>query len=55
MKTNAAITCDWCQKPRRDLRPMDGETHACFLCRREASRGRVFDEKQNRYVQPEKT
>jgi len=43
-------TCDWCQKPRRDLLSMDGESRACFLCRQEASRGRVFDEKQNRYV-----
>lgn len=45
--------CDWCQKPRSDLRSMDGETRACFLCRREASRRRIFDEKQNRYVQLE--
>ena len=42
--------CDWCQKQRRDLRSMDGETSACFLCRKEAARGRIFDEKQNRYV-----
>ena len=49
MKPNKQTTCDWCQKTRSDLRSM-GETHACFLCRREASRGRIFDEKQNRYV-----
>jgi len=43
-------TCDWCGKTRSDLLPVGGETSACFLCRKEASRGRIFDEKQNRYV-----
>ena len=49
MKTRS-ITCDWCGKPRRDLRPFGDETRACFLCRKEASKSRIYDEKQNRYV-----
>lgn len=46
----APPTCDWCNKPARDVQPFGEETHACFLCRQEARRQRVFDEKLNRYV-----
>lgn len=43
-------TCDWCGKQRRDVEPFGEETGACFLCRREAARRRIFDETLNRYV-----
>jgi len=55
MNATKKPTCDWCQKERRDVVRMDEETVACFLCRKEASRRRVFDVKQNRYVHLEES
>ncbi len=46
-------TCYWCGKARSDVQPFGDETSACFLCRREARRRRVFDEKLNCYVRLE--
>ena len=46
-------TCDWCEKQKRDVQPFGDETSACFLCRQEARRHRVFDETLNRYVRLE--
>ena len=53
MKTANLATCDWCNKPHRDVRPFGDETSACFLCRKEASKSRIFDENLNRYVRKE--
>ena len=53
MKTKTTTICDWCGKPRRDVCPFGDETVACFLCRTEATRHRIFDEKLNRYVRKE--
>lgn len=44
------LTCDWCERPAADVQPFGEETSACFLCRQEARRHRVFDVKTNRYV-----
>jgi hypothetical protein len=50
MKTTPPTTCNWRNKPASDVQPFGDETIACFLCRQEARRRRVFDEKLNRYV-----
>lgn len=49
--------CDGCDKDRSDVRSCgqdaNGDADApdlCFVCRKEASRGRFYDRKQGRYV-----
>ena len=51
--------CDGCDKERSDVRPCgkddNGEPDApdlCFVCRKEAERGRLYDRKLGRYVRP---
>lgn len=51
--TRSKVLCDWCGRPMHDVKPFGDETSACFLCRQEARRRRVFDEKLNRYVRLE--
>jgi hypothetical protein len=45
-------TCDCCDKSRNDVRTLD-DCDVCFLCLREAKRGRCWNRKQGRYVYPE--
>jgi hypothetical protein len=49
--------CDGCDEARRDVKSVgvdgNGEPDApdlCFLCRKEAERGRIFDTRTKRYV-----
>ena len=51
--TARQATCDWCGKQKCDVQPFSDETGACFLCRQEARRQRVFDERLNRYIRLE--
>ena len=54
---NKVICCEGCQKNRRDVqscgRDSNGDVDApdlCFICRKEASRGKAFDTNTNRYI-----
>jgi hypothetical protein len=51
--------CDGCQRERSDVksvgRDSNGDPDApdyCFICRKESTRGRVYDVKRKAYVNP---
>ena len=53
------MICDGCNKVRRDVRSVGRDSNGdpdapdlCFICRKEAERGKVFDRKSNRYHRP---
>lgn len=54
---NAISTCDGCNKNRRDVRSCGRDSNGdpdapdlCFLCRREAKKGRVYSARHTGYV-----
>lgn len=56
-EVNKTHTCDGCGKERRDVkacgRDADGVPDApdlCFICRKEAAKGRSWSSKYNRYI-----
>ena len=56
---NKMCECDGCGKPRRDVKACGRDSNGdpdspdlCFVCRKEAQRGRPYSRKMQRYVYP---